>query len=185
MYQVHLKGTMEVSRAAYLAMREQKYGRIVNVASSAGIYGNFGQCNYAAMKLGILGFTFALAREGAKRGIQVNCIAPVAESRMTATVLPAEVLEKLKPEYVAPVVAYLASEACEESGGIFELGAGWVSKLRWQRTKGHGFDVSGGFTADDVAASFEKVVDFDNGDPTNPESTQDAFAPMMENVSKL
>ena len=95
-----MKGTMEVSKAAYLVMREQKYGRIVNVASSAGLYGNFGQCNYAAMKLGILGFTFALAREGEKRNIKVNCIAPVAASRMTATVMPEEVLEKLKPEYV-------------------------------------------------------------------------------------
>merc|ERR1711920_1031501 len=82
-------------------------------------------------KLGILGFTKTIAREGASKNIVANCIAPLAASRMTETVMPKEMLENLNPEYVAPVVAYLVHESCEDTGGIYELGAGWVAKLRW------------------------------------------------------
>ena len=97
-YRVHLKGAYKVTKAAWPIMRQQRYGRIVNVASAAGIYGNFGQANYSAMKLGIVGFTNTLAREGAKRNIHANVIAPIAGSRMTATVLPPDLLEYELPE---------------------------------------------------------------------------------------
>lgn len=107
---VHLKGAYSVTRAAWNIMREKKYGRIVNTGSSAGIYGSFGQVNYATAKLGLWGFSSSLAKEGEKRNIRTNCIAPLAGTRMTATVMPAEVVEALKPEYVAPFVAFLASE---------------------------------------------------------------------------
>ena len=85
---VHMKGTYSVTRAAWNIMREQKYGRIINTSSAAGLYGNFGQVNYAASKLGIHGFTQSIAREGEKRNILCNSIAPIAASRMTATILP-------------------------------------------------------------------------------------------------
>lgn len=82
-----------------------------------------------------------LAREGEKRNIRVNSIAPVAASRMTETVLPPDLLVALKPEYVVPLVAYLCHESCEENGSIFEVGAGYIAKLRWQRTEGAFFDL--------------------------------------------
>ena len=129
-YTVHLKGSYKVCRAAWPHMRENRYGRIVNITSSAGLYGNFGQANYSAMKLGLLGLSNTLAKEGAKRGIQVNTVAPFAGSRMTATIMPPEMLEALRPEYIAPVVAYLVHESCPESGSVFEVGGGWVAKVR-------------------------------------------------------
>jgi len=128
---VHLKGAYSVTRAAWPIMREKKYGRIINTGSSAGIYGSFGQVNYSTAKLGLWGFTQSLAKEGEKRNIFTNCIAPLAGTRMTATVMPAEVVEALKPDYVAPFVAFLASDKCEENGSLFEVGAGYIAKQRW------------------------------------------------------
>ena len=128
---VHLKGSFSVSRAAWNIMREKNYGRIVNTGSSAGIFGSFGQVNYSTAKLGLWGFTQSLAKEGAKRNIRVNCIAPLAGTRMTETVMPAEVVSALKPDFVAPFVSWLCSDQCEETGGLYEVGAGFIAKQRW------------------------------------------------------
>jgi NAD(P)-dependent dehydrogenase (short-subunit alcohol dehydrogenase family) len=128
---VHLKGAYSVTRAAWNIMREKNYGRIINTGSSAGIYGSFGQVNYSTAKLGLWGFTQSLAKEGEKRNIRANCIAPLAGTRMTATVMPAEVVEALKPDYIAPIVGYLVHDSCEENGGLYEVGAGYVCKMRW------------------------------------------------------
>ena len=179
-YTVHLKGTHMLCKAAWETMRAQNYGRIVNVASAAGIYGNNGQANYSAAKLGIVGLTNTLAREGASKNIHVNVIAPLAGSRMTATVMPKEMLDALKPEFVAPVVAYLSHESCEENGGLFELGAGWVAKLRWARAAGAVMPPNDQ-SIEAVAKMWSKVVDFDKGQ-TYPASTQDTFPPVMEAV---
>jgi (3R)-3-hydroxyacyl-CoA dehydrogenase / 3a,7a,12a-trihydroxy-5b-cholest-24-enoyl-CoA hydratase / enoyl-CoA hydratase 2 len=128
---VHLKGAFSVTRAAWNIMREKNYGRIVNTGSSAGIFGSFGQANYSTAKLGLWGFTQSLAKEGLKRNIRANCIAPLAGTRMTATVMPAEVVDALKPDYVAPFTAWLSSEQCEETGALYEVGAGYIAKHRW------------------------------------------------------
>lgn len=125
---VHLKGAFSVSRAAWNIMREKNYGRIVNTGSNAGIFGAFGQVNYSTAKLGLYGFTQALAKEGAKRNIRVNCIAPLAGTRMTATVMPAEVVEMMKPDFVAPFVGWLVSDQCDENGSLYEVGAGFIAK---------------------------------------------------------
>jgi len=178
-YTVHLKGTYSLCKAAWETMRNQGYGRIVNVASAAGIYGNTGQANYSAAKLGIVGLTNTLAREGASKNIKVNTIAPLAGSRMTATVMPEEMLNALKPEYVAPVVAFLCHESCEDSGGLFEMGAGWVAKLKWARAKGATMPV-GDASPESVKKMWSKVVEF--SDPDYPESTQDTFPPVMAAV---
>lgn len=178
-YTVHLKGTYKTCKAAWESMRNNKFGRIVNVASAAGIYGNFGQANYSAAKLGILGLTNTLAREGAKRNIHVNCIAPLAGSRMTETVMPKEMLDALRPEFVSPIVAYLCHESCEENGALLELGAGWVAKLRWARAKG---GIMSKATPEGARDIWDKVTDF--ADEDHPESTQDTFPPVMEAVEK-
>ena len=133
---VHLKGAYSVTRAAWNIMREKGYGRIINTGSSAGIFGSFGQANYATAKLGLWGFTQSLAKEGEKRNIKVNCIAPLAGTRMTETVMPKEVVDALKPEFVAPFVAYLSHDQCTDSGALYEVGAGYIAKQRWQRSEG-------------------------------------------------
>lgn len=107
---VHLYGTIWVSQPAFIQMREQGYGRIVNTSSAAGIFGNFGQANYGAAKMGIVGFTRVLAQEGAKYDIRVNAIAPMARTRMTEELL-GPVADKLDPALVAPVVAYLCHDS--------------------------------------------------------------------------
>jgi NAD(P)-dependent dehydrogenase (short-subunit alcohol dehydrogenase family) len=124
---VHLMGTVNCTKAVWEVMREQKYGRIVMTTSSSGLYGNFGQSNYGAAKMGIVGLMQTLAIEGAKYGIQVNCIAPTAATQMTQGILPEEQLKLLRPEFVAPAILALVSEKaptrailCAGAGG-FEL----------------------------------------------------------------
>ncbi|KAI0244775.1 hypothetical protein L0F63_002902 [Massospora cicadina] len=159
-YAVHLKGTYKVTKAAWPHMLKQKYGRIINTASAVGLYGNFGQSNYSACKLGIHGLTQTLAIEGVKYNIKVNTVAPNAGTAMTATVLTPELVEVLKPDYVAPLVAFLAHEDVPESGGLYETGSCWISKVRWQRSKGAGLPVLGEITPEQVAAVFPQICDF-------------------------
>jgi NAD(P)-dependent dehydrogenase (short-subunit alcohol dehydrogenase family)/putative sterol carrier protein len=179
-HRVHVRGAYKVTRAAWDHMRNQKYGRVIMTASAAGIYGNFGQANYSAAKLALLGFSNALAIEGKKVNVHVNTIAPLAGSRLTETVMPPEMVAALKPDYVAPLVAYLCHDSCKETGGLFELGGGWVSKLRWQRTKGHGFPLNKDLTPECVQKEWNKITDFKNADfPTNINS---AFEYVMANL---
>lgn len=135
-YQVHLKGAFKVTRAAWPHMETNSYGRIVNITSPVGLYGNFGQANYVAMKRALVGFTLTLALEGSKKRIKANCVAPYAASRMSKTVMSSKMLEALPAASVAKFVAFLCHEQCPESGGLYELGGNWVSKVRWQRSKG-------------------------------------------------
>src|SRR5689334_13394196 len=114
-YRVHVLGAMRVTHAAWPILRKKKYGRVVMTSSAAGIYGNFGQANYCAAKLGLLGLANCLAEEGRAKNIHVNTIAPVAASRMLSTVMPPEVVEIMKPEYVSPLVAWLCHETCRET----------------------------------------------------------------------
>lgn len=125
---VHLKGAFCVSRAAFAVMKENGYGRIVNTASGAGLYGNFGQANYCSAKMGLVGLMNNISIEGAKYNIKCNTIAPVAASRMTEDVLPPEMLEKLKPEFIAPLVLFLSSDKNQDTKMIFNCAAGWYSR---------------------------------------------------------
>jgi NAD(P)-dependent dehydrogenase (short-subunit alcohol dehydrogenase family) len=138
---VHFKGAYSCTRACWNIMREKKYGRIINTSSSAGIYGSFGQVNYASAKLGLWGFTMSLAKEGERRNILTNCIAPLAGTRMTATVMPQEAVDALKPDYVAPFVGYLVHDSCKENGSLFEAGAGYIAKMRFERSAGVQYDL--------------------------------------------
>ncbi len=179
-YRVHVLGAYRVTAAAWPHMREQKYGRVIFTSSAAGIYGNFGQANYAMAKLGTVGFSNALAIEGRKANVFVNTIAPLAGSRMTETVLPPELLAALKPEYVSALVAYLAHESCEETGGLFEVGGGYYSKLRWERTKGKMFRLGRPVSVDDIKANWKAIAGFDGA--THPASLAESMAPIMANV---
>ena len=132
---VHLLGTYKTAKAVWEIMRTQSYGRIVVTTSSSGLYGNFGQANYGAAKLGIVGLMNTLKIEGQKNNIRVNAIAPVAATRMTQTILPPEALAKLKPEYVTPGVIYLASEDAP-TGAILTAGAGVFGLARIFETEG-------------------------------------------------
>jgi len=179
-FMVHVRGAYSVTKAAWDVMRKQEFGRIIMTTSAAGLYGNFGQANYAAAKLALVGFSTTLAKEGQSKNIHCNCIAPIAASRMTETVLPADLLESLKPDYVSPLVGWLCHEDCEETGSTFEVGAGWISKVQQQRSQGQSFDLST-FSAEAIRDKWDDVCDFDAG-YDNPESPQDSFGPIMENL---
>ncbi|KAG3265878.1 hydroxysteroid 17-beta dehydrogenase 4, transcript variant X4 [Ictidomys tridecemlineatus] len=165
-------------------MKKQKYGRIIMTSSASGIYGNFGQANYSAAKLGILGLANTLAIEGRKNNIHCNTIAPNAGSRMTQTVMPEDLFEALKPEYVAPLILWLCHESCEENGGLFEVGAGWIGKLRWERTLGAiARQKNQPMTPEAVKANWEKICDFDNA--SKPQNIQESVAGMIEVLHKI
>ncbi|KIY51787.1 NAD(P)-binding protein [Fistulina hepatica ATCC 64428] len=162
---VHLKGSYACSKAVWPIFRRQRFGRIVNTASAAGLYGNFGQANYSAAKMGLIAFTKTLAREGIKYNIKAVCIAPMAASAMTATVMPPEVLANFKPEFVAPfVVAVTHPDGPEASGRVFEVGAGYVAEIRWERSRGAIFKTDASFTPS--AAKLEAASKL----PPNPQS---------------
>lgn len=179
---VHVNGTYSVTRAAWDIMRQQGFGRIINTGSGSGIYGSFGQANYSTAKLGIHGLTLTLAKEGEKRNIRVNTIAPIAASRMTETVLPKEALANLDPKHIVPLVGYLAHESCEETGSLFEIAAGYIGKLRWQRSAGHMFDLP--YTAEEVRDKWSTICDFEKN-AEFPTATSDTFAKVNENVERI
>ena len=182
-YKVHVEGAYKVTRAAWPHMREKNFGRVIFTASTSGIYGNFGQSNYGMAKLGLYGLTRTLALEGRKNNILVNAIAPTGGTRMTEGLIPPQVFEQLKPELISPLVVYLGSEACAETAGLFEVGGGWIGKVRWERSLGAGFDPQAGFDAEDVAAQWQQICDFSGA--AHPRDNLEAMKEMMANLQKF
>lgn len=152
---VHLRGAFHVTQPAWQLMRDQGYGRIVNTSSGAGLFGNFGQTNYGAAKMGLVGFTRVLAVEGARDNIKVNAIAPVARTRMTEVVL-GPVAGGFGPELVTPVVAFLAHEDCRVTGEVFSVGGGRVARVFIGVTEGY-FDPA--LSAEAVRDHLEEIRD--------------------------
>ena len=155
--QVHVMGTVKPAKAMWQIMRDQQYGRIVVTTSSTGLYGNFGQANYGCAKLGLVGFMNTLKLEGAKDNVRVNAICPVAGTRMTENLMPPQMLEMLKPEYVTPAVVFLASDEAP-TGAIISAGAGVFSAA--QIVESRGMNLGHGANADTVAANWSKIGDF-------------------------
>jgi len=170
---VHLTGAYNVSRAAWPHFCEQAYGRIVSTSSAAGIFGNFGQANYGAAKMGIVGLTRVWAQEGGKYNIRANAIAPVARTRMTEEIL-GPLVEKVDPALVAPVVAYLASEECQVSGEVYSVGAGRVSRIFIAEAPGF---FKKDLTVEDVRDNWDAIRA--EADYAIPTSVNDEFATLL------
>ena len=152
---VHLKGAFYVTRPAWVKMREQGYGRIVNTSSGSGVLGNFGQSNYGAAKMALVGLTRVLANEGAKYNIKVNAIAPIARTRMTEELMGAAA-EKLDPELVSPLVAWLVHEDVPVTGEIYTVGGGRVARFFIGMTHGY---YNPKLTLEDVRDHFDEIRD--------------------------
>ncbi|HKY75355.1 MAG TPA: SDR family oxidoreductase [Acidimicrobiia bacterium] len=170
---VHLTGTYNVTRAAWGHFREQSYGRIVSTSSAAGIFGNFGQTNYGAAKMGIVGMTRVWAQEGGKYNIRANAIAPVARTRMTEEIL-GPLIEKVDPALVSPVVAYLASEECQVNGEVYSVGAGRVSRIFIAEAPGY---FKKDLTVEDVRDNWDTIRA--EGDYLIPTSVNDEFGRLL------
>ncbi len=153
--EVHLKGSFNLTSAVWPIMREQNYGRIIQTSSGSGLFGNFGQVNYGAAKMGLIGMMNVLAIEGARNGIAINAIAPIARTRMTEAIM-GEAAAKLDPELVTPVVIYLAHESCDRTAHIYSVGGGMVKRVFIGVTAGVE-DV--GLTPESVAASIATIDD--------------------------
>ncbi len=154
---VHVMGTVKPVKAIWEIMKAQNYGRIVVTTSSTGLYGNFGQANYGAAKLALVGFMNTMKIEGQKNNIHINAIAPVAATRMTEGLMPPEVLARLKPEYVTPGVVYLVSEDAP-SGVILTAGAGVFAMARIYETEGV-YLGDGGLSVEEVRDNWDKIAD--------------------------
>ncbi|SCV01345.1 LAME_0G15632g1_1 [Lachancea meyersii CBS 8951] len=158
---VHLNGAYKLTKAAWSIFRRQNFGRVINTCSPAGLYGNFGQANYSAAKLGLVGFTETLAKEGFKNNIYVNCIVPLARSRMTERIIPPHILKTLAPEKIAPMVLYLCHESTKVTNSIFELAAGYYSQIRWERSSGQIFNPDPEtFTSEAILNKWSSIVDY-------------------------
>lgn len=183
--QVHLRGSFLVSRSCWPHMKKQDYGRIIMTSSTSGLYGNFGQANYSAAKMGLVGLSNTLAIEGRRSHIHCNAVVPMAASRMTHDILPRDLANKLNPAYVAPIVAWLCHADCHESGLLVEAAGGWFGRYCLQRTSGKSLSnlVGDGGLAEDsveqVANSWTEITTFGEK-ATRLESFGDHLNKMMD-----
>jgi NAD(P)-dependent dehydrogenase (short-subunit alcohol dehydrogenase family) len=153
---VHLRGAFYVSQPAFRAMKENGFGRFVHTASAAGVFGNFGQANYGAAKMGLVGLSNVLAQEGAKANIKSNVIAPIAMTRMTEGIMGGMGLN-LDPGYVTSMVVYLASEGCDLSHEIFSVGAGRYARVFVGLCQGYTSTAEGGVSVEEVQANIDQI----------------------------
>ncbi len=162
---VHLLGGVYVTKAAWPVMKARNYGRVVVTTSAAGLYGSFGQTNYAAAKAGLVGFMLALKEEGAKHNILANAIAPVAFTRMLATIVPQSLEQRLRPEVATAGVLYLASEECRQTGCVLEAGDNSFAVARLVKSPGMMLPPAEAETPEAVAANWAAIENLAGGHP--------------------
>jgi NAD(P)-dependent dehydrogenase (short-subunit alcohol dehydrogenase family)/acyl dehydratase/putative sterol carrier protein len=180
---VHLDGAYNVTRPAFNHMRENRYGRIILTTSAAGLYGNFGQANYSAAKMGLVGLMNTLKLEGEKYNIKVNCVAPIAVTRLTEDILPPDLQEKLRPEFVAPLVLYLCSDQCPVSGRTYNAGMGYYSRAAIVTGAGTSVANSGEVpTPEQVAGRIQRIISLGGG--REYVSATEAFAGMLGDLAQ-
>lgn len=172
---VHLKGAYSVTKAAWPHMRKQQYGRVIVTSSNSGVYGSFGQANYAAAKMGLIGLANSLALEGAKYNILCNTIVPTAGSRLTQTVMPQELVDALKPEFITPLVVFLSHEKCPETGRVFEAGAGWYGTVQQYRSRGK---VIPSASVEDIDESWDEITNMNGA--KNFKSSQEVTSELID-----
>jgi NAD(P)-dependent dehydrogenase (short-subunit alcohol dehydrogenase family) len=165
--QVHLMGTVYVAKAAFPVMKEKGYGRIVLTTSGSGLFGNFGQTNYSAAKLGIVGFANSLRYEGARHGITVNTIAPLAESRLGEGIFPEEAYRLMRQGFVTSLVLYLASEACASTGMVISAGAGHYARAEMVMAPGARWRYDADVSPEDIAGRWDEITDLSGAEPVN------------------
>jgi NAD(P)-dependent dehydrogenase (short-subunit alcohol dehydrogenase family) len=173
---VHLMGSVYCTRAAWPHMKERDYGRIVMTSSGAGLYGNFGQSNYGAAKMALVGLMNVAKLEGAKNGILINAVAPIAATRMTEALMPKHALAHLKAEYVSAAVAYLCSETCRVSGHVISAGAGYFARTQMMEADGVFIEGQRAGDPDAVASAYDKISDL---------SHVNAFGSASEYIDKV
>jgi (3R)-3-hydroxyacyl-CoA dehydrogenase / 3a,7a,12a-trihydroxy-5b-cholest-24-enoyl-CoA hydratase / enoyl-CoA hydratase 2 len=181
-YEVHLLAVYKLCKLVWPVMMKQNYGRILNIASATGLYGNFGQSNYSSIKSGLVGFTKTLSIEGHAKNIKCNVLCPLATSALTKGHLPSELHETLSPALVAPVAAYMVSDRFNGSGLVIESGAGWSAEVKNCRSKGIRLEST--LTAEDVEATWSSVCNFDK-DSSFPSSTTDTMMAATNAVALL
>ncbi len=163
---VHLKGAFCVTQPAVKIMKKNQYGRIVFTASSSGMYGNFGQSNYGAAKMGVIGIMNTLKLEVSKYNININTVAPNADTGMTKGVFSLEVAKRIKPEFNTPIVTYLCSEENKESGMIFTMSAGWFARSAMVSGKGACIgDTKRPIKAEEIRDDFDEIKSLENSLP--------------------
>ena len=160
---VHLYGTFNVTRAAWPHMRDQQFGRVIVTTSTSGLFGNFGQANYGAAKMGMVGLINTLAVEGARHNITANAIAPLADTRMTSDVIPDDTRSRLDPAYVSPVVVHLASEECTDTGMITLASGGHYARISYMQAAGAQFDHVP--SVEEIAMSWDEITDLTDSSP--------------------
>lgn len=182
---VHVKGSFKTTQAAWPHFRKQNYGRIIMTSSNSGIYGNFGQANYSAAKMGLIGLANTLTIEGRKNNIHCNVIVPTAASRLTEDILPPDLFAELKPELIAPVVVWLCHEQCTDSGTIVEAAAGWATKCHMVRGVGSLLRdrISDLVTPEAVKNRWSKVTDMSRA--THLDSIEEASGSLMSVLEEM
>lgn len=162
---IHVDGSWYVSRAAVPHLRENNYGRVIFTSSGAGLWGNFGQTNYSAAKMAVVGMMLAMKLEMAKYNCNVNVISPLAASRLLGTVMTDEQMETLNPDFVAAMVVYLCTEECTETGGIFMAGGGNFAKAQMVANDGITIESRGDISVENIAKSIYDITDMENAQP--------------------